>query len=105
MFDSFGRAIDEKLGLQTLFIAWFWDLNKLEEWSLGQLVLKSHHLHFLRLAHLYQTTDANCSQLLEFAAKAITSSSCFQNLSIEQTSSSAAEGDKFMQVLADHNFN
>ena len=79
------------------------DLNKLEQWSLEQLVLKTHQLQSLKFTNL-NTTDENLSQLLEFAAKAVTSSKCLQTLHIEDTGSSAADGDKFMQALADAKF-
>ena len=97
--DVLGRAVDEELGLENLTIEGFYDENKLEEWPLGQLVLKTHQLQSLKFDGLYTTAD-NRSLLLEFAAKAVTFSSCMRTLHIEWTLSSGADGDKFMQVLA-----
>ena len=42
--DVLGRAVDGERGLRSLTIEYFEDKNKLEEWPLGQLVLKTHHL-------------------------------------------------------------
>ena len=62
---------------------------------MGQLVLKTHHLKSLKLYDLY-TTDDNRSQLLEFAAQAVTSSKCLNTLHIKETRSNGTDGDKFM---------
>jgi len=45
--------------------------------------------------------DATRNQLLEFAGQAATGSSCLQVLIIELTFTSAEEGLKFLQALAD----
>ena len=63
---------------------------------MGQLALKVHHLKSLKLYNLFGTTDENRSQLLEFAAQAVTSSKCLTSLHIEYTSSSGTDGDKFL---------
>ena len=55
----------------SLTIEGFSDKNKLEEWPLGQLVLKAHHLKYLKIADL-RATDDNKTQLLEFAAQVVT---------------------------------
>ena len=104
MVDRLGRAVNEQLGLLSLTIENFRDSNKLEEWPLGQLVLKTHHLQFLKLAFLGFTTDDNKTQLLEFAAQVVTFSSCLHTLHIEGTNTTAADGAKFMQTLADDGF-
>ena len=44
VIDVLGRAVDEERGLRNFTIEWFTDMNRLEEWPLGQLVLKTHHL-------------------------------------------------------------
>lgn len=46
-------------------------------------------------------TDTTRNQLLEFAGQAATGSSCLQVLIIELTFTSAEEGLKFLQALAD----
>ena len=76
-------------------------MNTLHEWPLGQLVVKSPRLEYLKIYHMIYTTPANRSQLLEFAGLAATNSSCLHTLHIEDTNSSAEDGDKLMQVLAD----
>ena len=68
---------------------------------MGQLVLKMHHLQSLKLYSLNWTTADNRSQLVEFAAQAITSSKCLSSLHIEDTWSSGTDGDKFMSAIAD----
>ena len=88
----------------NLTIDGFWDKNKLEEWPLGQLVLKTHQLQYLKLAHLHNTTADNRSQLLEFAAQVVTFSSCLHTLHIEYTYTRAADGEKFLKTLADDDF-
>ena len=52
VLDTLGRAVDEETGLQNLTIYDFLDHRKLEEWPLGQLVLKSHSLQSLELSCL-----------------------------------------------------
>ena len=52
MVDVLARAVDEERGLRSLTIEGLEDKNKLEEWPLGQLVLKTHHLQLLKLAHI-----------------------------------------------------
>ena len=64
-------------------------------------MLKSPHLQYLKLYNL-DTTAANRSLLLEFAAQAALRSSCLNTLHIEWTDSSAEDGEKFLQALADH---
>ena len=105
IFEELGSVVNEKQGLQKLAIEDFAGESKLEEWALGQLVLKTHKLQYLKLASMAYTTDENRSLLLKFAAKAVTSSSCLHTLHIEETRSSAADGLKFMHALADHEFN
>ena len=102
VFYDLGRIIDEMPGLKSLTIEMILDdQNKLEEWSLGELALKTHSLQHLKIANLGMTTEDNRSQLLEFAALAVSSSACLQTLHIEGTCSNAVDGGKFMQVLAD----
>ena len=79
-------------------------MNKVEEWPLGQLVLKTHHLQYLKLADLEYTTADNKTQLLEFAAQVVTFSCCLDTLYIENSSTSAADGDRFMQTIVDSDF-
>ena len=95
MFAVLGRAIDPEQGLKRLDITWFSDKNELQGWPLEQLVLRSPTLLHLKIDNL-DTTPANKSILLEFAAQAVTSSSCFNTLYIRATNSSAEDGDKFM---------
>ena len=70
-----------------------------------QLALKCHSLQTLTLIGIDsfcgRTTDTNKSRLLEFAGRAITSSRCFNTLSIMMTKSSVSDGVQFMQTLAD----
>ena len=65
-------------------------------------MLKSPHLQYLKIYELFDTPPANRSLLLEFAAQAALRSSCLNTLHIEKTYSSAEDGDKFLQALADH---
>ena len=65
-------------------------------------MLKSPHLQYLQISYLSSTTPANRSLLLEFAAQAALRSNCLNTLHIESTESSAEDGDKFLQALADH---
>ena len=51
------------------------------------------------------STPANRSLLLEFASQAVTNSSCLHTLHIQRLLSSAEDGDKFSQALADHRIN
>ena len=101
VFEDLGQTVSDEQGLKHLTIEYFEDQNELQEWPLGQLVLKAHHLQSLKLAHLNLTTADNRSLLLEFAAKAATFSSCMRTLHIEGTKSSEADGDKFMEALAE----
>ena len=101
VFDDLGRSIDEEQGLKKLTIMRFNDKNTLHEWPLGQLVVKSPRLEYLKIYDLIMTTPANRSQFLEFAGLAATNSSCLHTLFIGSTYSSAEDGDKLMQVLAD----
>ena len=71
---------------------------------MGQLVLKTHHLQYLKLAHLDDTTEENRSLLLEFAAQVVNFSSCLHTHHIEWTCTTAADGEKFLQTLADDVF-
>ena len=71
---------------------------------MGQLVLKTHRLQYLKIAYLGLTTVENRSQLLEFAAQVVTFSSCLHTLHIENTNTTAADGEKFLQTLADDGF-
>ena len=80
--EDLGRTIDAEQGLKNLTIEVFSDENKLEEWPLAQLVLKTHHLQSLKIAGLLDTTAANKSQILEFAGLAATNSSCLHMLTI-----------------------
>ena len=102
VFEDIGRNIDEEEGLKQLKIWGFSDQNTLAEWPLSQLVSSCFKLEQLTIWGLSQTTEANKSQILEFAALAATNSSCLHTLHIECTESSAKDGDKMMQVLADH---
>ena len=76
------------------------DQNEVQEWPLGQLALKCHSLQTLKFIGL-RTTATNCSRLLEFAGRAISSSKCFTTLYINATYSSVTEGAQFLQTLAD----
>ena len=51
------------------------------------------------------TKATNCSRLLEFAGRAITSSRCFNTLYIFKTLSSVSDGAQFLQALADSECN
>ena len=82
----------------------FWDENELQEWPLGQLALKCHSLQTLKFED-FNTTDASCSRLIEFAGLAITSSRCFTSLHIVNTHSSESDGAQFWQALADSECN
>ena len=96
VFAVLGRAIDPEQGLKRLDIINFCDKNELQGWPLEQLVLRSPTLLHLKIDGLQFTTPANRSILLEFAAQAVTSSSCLNTLHIGMTRSSAEDGDKFM---------
>ena len=72
----------------------------MDEWPLELLVLRSPNLEYLKISNLHNTIEANRGQLLDFAAQAIAKSSCFRTLVIEETGSTAEEGDNFIQVLA-----
>jgi len=74
------------------------DMNSLQEWPLGQIVPKCHNLLSIKFEHL---TVTNACSLLEFAAQAITFSSCFNSLHIAMTCSPASDGAQFLQTLAD----
>ena len=82
LFDDLGLSIDKEQGLKKLTIEQFYDENTLHEWPLGQLVLKSPHLEYLKIYDLRVTTVANRSQLLEFVGLAATNSSCLHTLHI-----------------------
>ena len=66
LFNDLGRTIDVEQGLKKFAINFYAGTNKLEEWPLGQLVLKSHNLETVFLRGL-DTIDENRSQLLKFA--------------------------------------
>jgi len=104
VFEDIGRTIDEEQGIKNLTIERFYDENKLDEWPLRQLVLKTYHLESLKIAYLIGTTVANRSELLEFASQAVTNSSCLHKLHIEFICTSKEEGDDFLQALADDHF-
>ena len=55
--------------------------------------------------YAFPTTATNRSRLLEFAGRAITSSSCFNTLYIYGTYSSVSDGVQFLQTLADSECN
>ena len=101
LVDVLGRTIDTEQGLSKLSIYKFMDQNSLQEWPLEQLVLKSPHLESISIGDLRGTTPANRSLLVEFAAQAAIRSSCIKVLGISQTLTSAEDGDKFLQALAD----
>ena len=82
LFDDLGLSIDKEQGLKKLTIERFGDKNILHEWPLGQLVLKSPHLEYLKISWLFETPSANISQLLEFVGLAATNSSCLHTLHI-----------------------
>ena len=90
-----GCTIDVEQGLKRLTIEYYSDTNELQGWPLEQLVLKSPKLLYLWIFFL-RTTPANVSLLLDFAAQAVTNSSCLNTLYIGLTRSSAEDGDKFM---------
>ena len=96
VFDDLGRIVDEEEGLKNLTIERFYDQNSLQEWPLGQLVYKCSHLQSLKLASLDRTTPANRSQLLEFAALAITFSSDITTVHIQGTCSTVLDGQLFL---------
>lgn len=73
----------------------------MQEWPLEQLALKCPHLEYLKIWVLRDTSPANRSLLLEFAAQAATRSSCLTTLHIEDTCAAPEEGNKFFQALAD----
>ena len=102
LIDVLGRTVSTEQGLQKLTIEHFGDQNSLQVWPLEQLVFRSPHLQYLHISYLGGTTPANRSLLLEFAAQAALRSSCLSTLHIEDTESSAEEGDKFLQAFADH---
>ena len=96
MLNVLGRAIDTERGLKRLTIVRFCDENELQGWPLEQLVLRSPMLLNLKINTLRYTTPANRSLLLEFAAQAVTGSSCLNTLFIGDTDSSAEEGEMFL---------
>ena len=102
VFEDLARNIDHEFGLKKFEIINFTDQNTLEEWPLSQLVLRCHKLQQLTIMHIEFTTAANMSQLLNFAGLAATSSDCLDTLWIDRTRCSAEDGDKFFEVLADH---
>ena len=63
--------------------------------------MKAPHLESLKICGLGDTTKANRSQLMEFVGLAAANSSCLNTLYFQSTRSSAEDGEKLMQVLAD----
>ena len=103
MLDDLSRTIDPINGLKKLTIDGFEDeVNTLADWPFSQLLFKSPDLEELTIAWL-TTTPANTSQLVEFIADVVTNSNCLHKLHIEGTNSTAEDGAKLMQVLADGN--
>lgn len=101
MLDDLGRTIDDERGLKRLTITNWFEEHELQEWPLEQLALKCHHLESLQLSEMDCTKNSNSILLLEFAGRAITNSSCFSKLHIKNSGTTATEGEKFLQVLAD----
>ena len=104
VFEDLRQTVSEEQGLKHLTIELFGDKNELHEWPLGQLALKCHSLQKLKFDS-FNTTDASCSRLFEFAGRAITSSRCFTELHIGYTFSSVSDGAQFLQALADSESN
>ena len=100
LIEVLGRTVDREQGLKKLTIDGFVDAQSVVEWPLRQLVPKCQHLQTLKLKDIGGNLD-NRTQLLEFAAKAITNSDCLQTLQVEGMTVTPEDGDHFMKVLAD----
>ena len=85
MFDDLGHFIGQEQGLKSLNIEQFSDKNTLQEWPLGQLVLKCHHLQSLKICQLLNTTQHNRNLLIEFAGQVATYSSSLHTLHIKDS--------------------
>ena len=105
LLDDLCMSIDEEAGLLSFELRNFRDQNKLEQWVLNQLVLKASKLQTLIIVNLGGTTEENRTHLFNFVAKICESSGDeLQTLELEETNSTAEQGDTLMNALADSEF-